>query len=71
MKIYKVLVDELPETCSKCDLYDSEEYMCRATFKDIYECLDYPKTNRPVWCPLVIPDSVIFFHGKQFYKVQI
>ena len=71
MKIYKVLVDELPYDCFACELsgdkHDMGNLECTVIGEDVYDYLHI----RPTWCPLVVPDSVIFYHGKQFYKVQI
>ena len=50
MKIFSILVDELPKCCKDCDLYDSEEYICMATFEDID--LWKVKDERHANCPL-------------------
>ena len=57
MKIYKVLVDELPKTCSGCNYLDNfifgSNNFCELTGQTI-------KINvcdkKPEWCPLVVED---------------
>jgi len=48
MKVLKVIVDEVPETCMKCNhCYDNT---CEITFKQL---TDIRFASRPDWCPLV------------------
>ena len=51
MKIIKIFVENMPKSCKDCDLYDSENYMCLATFEDV----DLWKVDekRHEKCPLV------------------
>jgi hypothetical protein len=50
MKVIKVIVDELPESCRDCDFWntDYEHYVCEITHKEIM--LDPPL---PKECPLM------------------
>ncbi|KKQ10202.1 MAG: hypothetical protein US20_C0002G0003 [Candidatus Pacebacteria bacterium GW2011_GWF1_36_5] len=53
MKIYKVLVDELPEKCGGCLLFDTEYYMCWGT--GTWDKIQDDDT-RPSWCPIEVEE---------------
>ena len=60
MKIIKVIVDELPESCFHCrGAYDDpvNGYMCNVMIKVLYPKDDFDK--RPDWCPLVTQEQVL------------
>lgn len=66
MKIIKVIVDELPNTCWDCarldfdfkGVFKKECPYCLITGGDIM--IDY-KSTRPDWCPLILRQDVIDF----------
>jgi len=58
MKVLKVIVDEVPETCMKCNhCYDNT---CEITFKQL---TDIRFASRPDWCPLIAIDDVPIARG--------
>ena len=58
MEVKRIVVDELPECCRKCDLMlysmSQEKYYCYVNKKIIYPTL------RPSWCPLQVEDECVW-----------
>ena len=58
MDIKRIVVDEIPECCRKCDLMlysmSQEKYYCYVNKKTIYPSL------RPSWCPLQVEDECVW-----------
>ena len=61
MKVIKVLVDEMPESCKEC-IYPNWNSLgdryCQAALRIIYD-----DKKRPDWCPLVVGDRLLFEHS--------
>ena len=56
MRVLKVIVDEVPKSCLKCNhCYDNT---CEITFKRL---TNIRFDSRPEWCPLVCRDDVFDF----------
>jgi hypothetical protein len=67
MKVIKVIVDELPESCGCCPytIYDAEldGDICMAMISGeidnrLYTSI-YTANPRPVWCPLITTDKLL------------
>jgi len=59
MNVIKIVANELPECCEKCDFYKPPYYRlsdcsyCRSKTEYI---LDKDLLSRPEWCPLVVEE---------------
>ena len=55
MKIIRVIVDEVPDKCCRCPLFDFEYGDCIALDTNLYNdyYYDFPRYFKPDNCPLV------------------
>ena len=57
MKVLKVIVDEMPESCAKCSYHSWQsfyaEYYCLMLEKRLGVELKPLMFSRPDWCPLI------------------
>jgi len=55
MKIIRVIVDEVPDKCCRCPLFDYEYGDCVALDECLYDTYSYlfPRDCKPNNCPLV------------------
>jgi hypothetical protein len=81
MKVVKVIVDELPETCRDCHFMEyvsfsanfdnpvSDVFWCEAKGESICEAVEFHKdpVNKPNWCPLVALSDI---DGNIVYHLQ-
>ena len=62
MKVIKIVVDELPELCTKCwfsghaDYEFEDRWWCEGIIKKNND-IENPYKSRPDWCPLKVDDE--------------
>lgn len=56
MEIKKIIVDELPSVCDKCELAENFDIFDRKGCVATKRFLRNPSKERPDWCPLVVEE---------------
>jgi hypothetical protein len=70
MKVLKVIVDELPDSCQECKFLDDMTGVGHWCMVD-GDYREPPDTAvRPDWCPLMVEGEMVVVIGEPFREVE-